>query len=612
MASIQERLNDIRQAKHVPIAVFEKNGISKTKYFAFLRGERDLSLADLHVILDLLSISFSELLKHTNEFDDWTITDVLTTRYDTPENVAKKLAKAERDFEVDGLTGNQQLVWMYQTIYEIQSGGDVKPPIANIYKALKRYKYFNYFEMRLLAITAPYLTPKKFFNLYKIYTAGVYAFRYFIPEEMLKIMRNVNGSALSFLMNHSVKSAAQIKFVLDALISQPRRNVNAELHLHHQFAAILKMALFEDYEQAAEMFQVFQAAAERQGINIIKLEDNLDIDFRKAWDKITNKRHSMVDDLSETDASAFNKLDFRLLVPEYGTEIKRVLDAKRITVRELERHGFSRTRMYRLFNNQGSVYVSELLKFMRLGRIEPGDIDAMLSFHTGSRTEGPLRRQFEANPDLTDRIAAAYESYQKTGVRRQLEYALLYKTLHNQRTVPMWPLSHEAVDTANEISEMLFGIEEWDEQEHRLVEYSLMNVASAEEAVQRLRTAERQMKNRDVYHTITNSVLKNSESVLFKFLLAKDRHGFEMVMDLVAESVKRDAHILDFAVWRWRWELYQTYAGLFDRPDEALDALCRKFQDYVVLTGNQFILDNYNNALRDLVSVFAEDFTWQR
>jgi transcriptional regulator with XRE-family HTH domain len=608
MSTIQTRINEIRQAKHVPIAIIERNGISRTKYFAFVRGERDLSLADLHVLLDVLSISFSELLMHTNEFDSWVITDIMTTRYETPTYITLLKDQALRDFENEGYYGNQQLAWLYDVIFRIQSGLDVKEPVDALYNDLKKYKYFSFFEMRIFAIISPFLTPKRFYKLYRIYSAGVYSFRYFIPEEMLKIMRHINAAAFQFLTNRSVKSATQIKFVLDALVAHPRRNVNAELHLGHRFGGIMREYLFGDRAAAVADYENYHAAAMRQGIGRTVLDDHAVIDYQRIWQLFIAKSDKVIDDLDSHPEESFKHLEFRQLSENYGAEIKRLLDAKKISIRETEKVGFSRTRMYRILNNESQIYVSELLTFMRLGRIEPGDVDALLSFHSGSRSQELLSKQFSANPDLEAKMKAAYASYEKTGLRLQLEYALLFKTLHDQRSVPMWPISPEAETTAVELNNLLFDMEEWDEQEHRLVEYSLLNIETAGEAVVRLTAAAAMMQNRDVFHTITNSVLKNSESVLFKMLLNRDQAGYERIIQLVQEALLADPHILDFAVWRWRWELYQNYGQLFTEPKVALQRLRQKLDDYVILTGNQFILANYENALRDLTTVYVSDF----
>ena len=44
--TLAERINEIRRNKQVSVQTIVANGISKSKYFAYMRGERDLSIVD--------------------------------------------------------------------------------------------------------------------------------------------------------------------------------------------------------------------------------------------------------------------------------------------------------------------------------------------------------------------------------------------------------------------------------------------------------------------------------------------------------------------------------------------------------------------------------------
>lgn len=45
--TLAEKINEIRCNKQVSVQTIMVNGISKSKYFAYMRGERDLPIHDL-------------------------------------------------------------------------------------------------------------------------------------------------------------------------------------------------------------------------------------------------------------------------------------------------------------------------------------------------------------------------------------------------------------------------------------------------------------------------------------------------------------------------------------------------------------------------------------
>lgn len=64
--TLAERINEIRRNKQVSVQTIMVNGISKSKYFAYMRGERDLPIRDLQILINLLTVSFAELVIDTD------------------------------------------------------------------------------------------------------------------------------------------------------------------------------------------------------------------------------------------------------------------------------------------------------------------------------------------------------------------------------------------------------------------------------------------------------------------------------------------------------------------------------------------------------------------
>ncbi|MGC6333487.1 helix-turn-helix domain-containing protein [Weissella cibaria] len=66
---LREKINEIRQAKRVSIDRITKTGISKNKYYRFVSGEGSLSIGDLQKLIELLTVSLSEVVADSSERD---------------------------------------------------------------------------------------------------------------------------------------------------------------------------------------------------------------------------------------------------------------------------------------------------------------------------------------------------------------------------------------------------------------------------------------------------------------------------------------------------------------------------------------------------------------
>lgn len=70
MATIVEKLNTVRNAKHVSLETVSLNGISADRYRQFVHSNDNITLGEITTMLDLLTMSFAELWMDTDEWDD--------------------------------------------------------------------------------------------------------------------------------------------------------------------------------------------------------------------------------------------------------------------------------------------------------------------------------------------------------------------------------------------------------------------------------------------------------------------------------------------------------------------------------------------------------------
>jgi len=101
-----------RQQKNVSIEDIERIGISKSRYYRYINGEVDITVADLHKLLELLSMSFSEALYHTVEEADIIQNREISVLTHLRSFTIVDMAK----LAIDGQTMDAKTFWpLYQT-----------------------------------------------------------------------------------------------------------------------------------------------------------------------------------------------------------------------------------------------------------------------------------------------------------------------------------------------------------------------------------------------------------------------------------------------------------------------------------------------------------------
>lgn len=124
---LREKINEIRQAKRVSIDRITKTGISKNKYYRFVSGEGSLSIGDLQKLIELLTVSLSEVVADSserdqlifNEFGDYFTLDV--TEYE------RRAKDAARRYMATKLTA----YYTISTVYELGAAHKKDEPTSD-------------------------------------------------------------------------------------------------------------------------------------------------------------------------------------------------------------------------------------------------------------------------------------------------------------------------------------------------------------------------------------------------------------------------------------------------------------------------------------------------
>ncbi|WP_197458803.1 helix-turn-helix transcriptional regulator, partial [Weissella sp. DD23] len=154
---LRERINEIRQTKHIPIERFVRNGISKNKYYRFVSGEGSVSIGDLQKIIEILTVSLSELVAESDERDSLIFNEFGDYwQLSLPELRERASVFAHRYMQTQ-----MKAHYIASTVYELlagrKAGEDISDYVDELYKELKRQRFFTIFDLQVFRILMPQL-----------------------------------------------------------------------------------------------------------------------------------------------------------------------------------------------------------------------------------------------------------------------------------------------------------------------------------------------------------------------------------------------------------------------------------------------------------------------
>lgn len=83
---------------------------------------------------------------------------------------------------------------------------------------------------------------------------------------------------------------------------------------------------------------------------------------------------------------------------------------KRISINRLTALGFSKSKMYRLYDDSQSLMVDDMLDLMRIGGLETGDLDSLLTMLPDKRLDVRYNLYGVQQHTLVDRYISLFDN----------------------------------------------------------------------------------------------------------------------------------------------------------------------------------------------------------
>lgn len=104
------------------------------------------------------------------------------------------------------------------------------------------------------------------------------------------------------------------------------------------------------------------------------------VSLTDAWRKIQDKISQLhAQSLSPVDDIMYDQLSFKPISQTFGELMHQTVRDKGISINRLAELGFSKSKMYRLYEDSQSLMVNDMLDLMRIGGLETGDLDPLLT-----------------------------------------------------------------------------------------------------------------------------------------------------------------------------------------------------------------------------------------
>lgn len=244
MATIVEKLNTVRNAKHVSLETVALNGISADRYRQFVHSNDNITLGEITTMLDLLTMSFAELWMDTDEWDDTYGVQLDGAQTMSAEELAQKRDKTEQEYRNIGYKGFHLIALTFDVLHKWRVQESYREPLDAILAELSRYQMFTHFEMQVFSQLAPVLRASESYPLYEIFIRSVPEITSYIPQRVGELVLRVHYRALVLLIHDSVNSVETMRFVLHAISKQPNNAGNLELRMLAHYAELLEEYFF--------------------------------------------------------------------------------------------------------------------------------------------------------------------------------------------------------------------------------------------------------------------------------------------------------------------------------------------------------------------------------
>ena len=582
--NLAERINEIRAEKNITIDEIEAAGVSRSQYYRFIRGEASLTAVELWHIETLFSISFSELMDGVAEKPYQLNIGELAQLPDA--DLIRERERVMAAYDEQRFPLGMQVMHVINIILARRQGIEYSDDVKALYDDFRKLKSFSLFEMRVTSLIGIDLTPKRFLTLYQKFIESVQVFQDYMPRSLFETSLMIHMTAIQLLIiKPRIPKVANVWLILTAIKNHPVQDSNVELLVLKRYGYLIA---------------TFLLAARQMGVETLQM-NFVSISLTDAWRKIQDKISQLhAQSLSPVDDIMYDQLSFKPISQTFGELIHQTVRDKGISISRLTALGFSKSKMYRLYDDSQALMVNDMLDLMRIGGLETGDLDPLLTMLPNKGLDVRYNLYGVQQHMLVETAEELRQKYAQSGHIRDLEGAYELETIVRFQHDTTWIASDDAKVLAKEVADLLRHIDEWHENEYRLVKIGLMDVTEPEELGEWLRRIRHDGNAANHTRVYTDRLIDAVEFAIFRALFEGDWARVETLVTNAIDANPKREESSRYMAWRWRMASYEIYRRLSDNPVDAIRELYAYYTNYEVLLGPNTLVDRYISLFDNL------------
>lgn len=597
--NLAERINEIRAEKNITIDEIEAAGVSRSQYYRFIRGEASLTAVELWHIETLFSISFSELMDGVAEKPYQLNIGELAQLPDA--DLIRERERVMAAYDEQRFPLGMQVMHVINIILARRQGIEYSDDVKALYDDFRKLKSFSLFEMRVTSLIGIDLTPKRFLTLYQKFIESVQVFQDYMPRSLFETSLMIHMTAIQLLIiKPRIPKVANVWLILTAIKNHPVQDSNVELLVLKRYGYLIATFLKTNSMVTEAMIATFLLAARQMGVETLQM-NFVSISLTDAWRKIQDKISQLhAQSLSPVDDIMYDQLSFKPISQTFGELMHQTVRDKGISISRLTALGFSKSKMYRLYDDSQSLMVNDMLDLMRIGGLETGDLDPLLTMLPNKGLDVRYNLYGVQQHMLVETAEELRQKYAQSGHIRDLEGAYELETIVRFQHDTTWIASDDAKVLAKEVADLLRHIDEWHENEYRLVKIGLMDVTEPEELGEWLRRIRHDGNAANHTRVYTDRLIDAVEFAIFRALFEGDWARVETLVTNAIDANPKREESSRYMAWRWRMASYEIYRRLSDNPVDAIRELYAYYTNYEVLLGPNTLVDRYISLFDNL------------
>ncbi|TGE71959.1 helix-turn-helix domain-containing protein [Weissella confusa] len=597
--SLAARINEIRAEKNITIDEIAAAGVSRSQYYRFIRGEASLTAVELWHIETLFSISFSELMDGVAEKPYQLNIGELAKLPDA--DLIRERERVMNAYDAQRFPLGMQVMHVINIILARRQGIDYADDVKALYDDFRKLKSFSLFEMRVTSLIGIDLTPKRFLTLYQKFIESVQVFRDYMPRSLFETSLMIHMTAIQLLIiKPRIPKVANVWLILTAIKNHPVQDSNVELLVLKRYAYLIATFLKTNSMVTEAMMATFLLAARQMGVETLQM-NFVSVSLTDAWRKIQDKISQLhAQSLSPVDDIMYDQLSFKPISQTFGELMHQTVRDKGISINRLAELGFSKSKMYRLYEDSQSLMVNDMLDLMRIGGLETGDLDPLLTMLPDKGLDVRYNLYGVQQHMLVETAEELRQKYEQSGHIRDLEGAYELETIVRFQHDTTWIASDDAKMHAKDVADLLRHIDEWHENEYRLVKIGLMDVTEPEELGEWLRRIRHDGNAANHTRVYTDRLIDAVEFAIFRALFEGDWARVKTLVTNAIDANPKREESSRYMAWRWRMASYEIYRRLSDNPVDAIRELYAYYTNYEVLLGPNTLVDRYISLFDNL------------